>query len=57
MIHSLSGWLDDNLVSFMGMMVSPAFILCVFDFIVNTAFKLAFFGNSSIRIGGGKFNA
>lgn len=49
-------WCTDNLVLFMGAMVAPSFVFCVFDYIVNMAFKLAFFGRSNLRIGGGKFN-
>ena len=56
MMHGMYGWLDDNLVFFLGMMVAPSFIFCLFDYMVNMAFKLAFFGRSNLRIGGGKFN-
>lgn len=52
----MNSWVKDNLVIFLCMSVPPAFIFCLLDYIVNLAFKLAFFGRSNLRIGGGKFN-
>lgn len=49
-------WASDHLYFWLGLMVTPSFIFCVLDYIVNMAFKLAFFGRSNLRIGGGKFN-
>ena len=58
-LNSLGGlryWFGESNLIFFDYVVDPCFMLCVFDYIVNMAFKIAFFGRSNLRIGGGKFN-
>lgn len=49
-------WLSDNFVDMFGYAVPPALVFAVLDILCNTAIKLAFFGKSNLRLGGGKFN-